>query len=207
MKEIFRRARRKSRRQKAQEHQDPDLLFDGDDELFKEVVLGASRYAEYGCGKSTVWVAKNTSAEIRAVDTSAEWIANVEREISGRSAQFTHIDCGEIGNWGRPKTYAKRTSFGAYARSFFDEGFEPDVVLIDGRFRVCCFLTALARSPSGTVLLFDDYARRPHYHLVEEFVPVKAKCGRQFLFEAPSLNETARAEILRTAEKFEYVID
>ena len=32
-----------------------------------------------------------------------------------------------------------------------------DCVLVDGRFRVCCFLTSLKNAEQGTRIIFDDY--------------------------------------------------
>ena len=60
----------------------------------------------------------------------------------------------------------------------------PDLILIDGRFRVLCFLTSLKFSPKGTKILFDDYRDRQFYHIVEEFCPIIDRCGRQALFES-----------------------
>ena len=81
----------------------------------------------------------------------------------------------------------------------------PDLVLIDGRFRVCCFLTSLARAEAGTILLFDDYRDRPLYHLVEEFVQPSRQCGRQTAFVVPA--NVDKQLLLATAERFLYVTD
>lgn len=43
--------------------------------------------------------------------------------------------------------------------------------MIDGRFRVACFLYSLLCAETGTVILFDDYSLRFRYHLVEDFCP------------------------------------
>jgi aminoglycoside N3'-acetyltransferase len=41
-------------------------------------------------------------------------------------------------------------------------------VLIDGRFRVACFLATCASIKKETTVLFDDYESRTHYHLAEK---------------------------------------
>ena len=43
-------------------------LFDGDDYLFKKYIKNCDIYFEYGVGKSTNYVIKNTKAKIVAVD-------------------------------------------------------------------------------------------------------------------------------------------
>ena len=41
-----------------------DFLYDGDDKAFKAAVRDAKVYAEYGVGKSSIWVLQNTQAKI-----------------------------------------------------------------------------------------------------------------------------------------------
>ena len=62
---------------------------------------------------------------------------------------------------------------------------KPDLVLIDGRFRVACFLHSRLAAEAGTPSLFDDYTNRPQYHLVEEFCPNEQTEGREALFRLP----------------------
>ena len=93
------------------------------------------------------------------------------------------IDVGEIENWGKPKSFKMRKNFLDYAIWLWKQNKEPDLVLIDGRFIILCFLTTLKFSPPGTKIIFDDYKERQFYHVVEEFCPIIDRCGRQALFE------------------------
>jgi hypothetical protein len=66
----------------------------------------------------------------------------------------------------------------------------PDLVLIDGRFRVCCALTTLLKLKDRKFkLLFDDYMDRPHYNSVERFSRVKSTHGRMVELEAIPFDE------------------
>ena len=94
------------------------------------------------------------------------------------------VDVGEVADWGKPQSYAQRHNFSLYANWFWESEVSPDLVLIDGRFRVLCFLTSLKFAPAGTKIIFDDYSNRPFYHVAEEFTPILDRCGRQVLFEA-----------------------
>ena len=60
----------------------------------------------------------------------------------------------------------------------------PDTVFIDGRFRVASFLYTLVAARAGTTILFDDYVKRPEYHVVEEFCRVESTHGRLAVFRA-----------------------
>ena len=57
----------------------------------------------------------------------------------------------------------------------------------------------------GSVIIFDDYMNRPHYHVVEEVLEVYENCGRQAVFKVPKVfNKQLAEELLK---KFIYVMD
>ena len=97
-----------------------------------------------------------------------------------------------------------RHNFKKYAELLWLNNEIPDLVLIDGRFRVLCFLTTIKFAPEGCKILFDDYNNRPFYHVVEEFCPKIDTCGRQALFEVslPAKEKISEALI----QSFQYVI-
>jgi len=166
---------------------DNEILFDGDDGLFKELIKDIKIYFEYGCGKSTEYMFRFTKSDIFSVDTSKEWIKktqSIDALKSDDRLNLKWIDVGEIGNWGNPNSFTMRKNFPIYASWLWQQNKTPDLVLIDGRFRILCFLTTLKFSPKGTKIIFDDYKERKFYHVVEEFCPIIDRCGRQALFEA-----------------------
>ena len=85
--------------------------------------------------------------------------------------------------------------------------YKPDFVLIDGRFRVASFLTSIKFCDDGCKIIFDDYANRPHYHVVEEIIkPIKI-FGNQALFEIKDRNSLQENEIDQLLTSFEHVRD
>ena len=185
-----------------------DSLFDGDDELFREVIEQAGVYAEYGCGASTIWVAGHTRARILSIDSSELWLDKVRQSCSdGARVSLHHADVGTIGDWGRPIGYDRSDNFSDYTDWIWNQGLAPDVVLVDGRFRVCCFLTSLVNARKGTHLVFDDYNDRPHYHFVERFVRPVRTCGRQALFAAPGADGIDLAAARKAIDQFRFVMD
>ena len=186
---------------------DKEFLFDGDDAVFKALLPKASTYAEYGVGKSSLWVLANSHASIFAVDTSEYWIDHVRSKAGESAARFDidWVDLGPIGWAGRPKNYARRTTFQRYIESPWNRGQKPEVILVDGRFRVACSLYSLASADPGSTILFDDYKDREHYHVVEEFLEPTRFCGRQAIFEVPEALD--REALLAEYERFLYVMD
>lgn len=80
-------------------------------------------------------------------------------------------------------------------------------VLIDGRFRVASFLTSIKFCDDGCKIIFDDYANRTHYHVVEEIIkPIKI-FGNQALFEVKDRNSLQENEIDQLLRSFEHVRD
>ena len=173
---------------------DDQVLFDGDDKLFKDLIKNIDTYFEYGCGKSTEYVYKFTNCNIYSVDTDQSWVKITQQLTNGKKdnrLNIDWIDVGKVEEWGYPITYAKRKYFFNYANNFYKKNYKPDLVLIDGRLRVFCFLTTLKHAPIGTKIIFDDYTNRPIYHVAEEFSPLLDKCGRQALFEVNSKAKNA----------------
>lgn len=186
----------------------PDTLFDGGDGMFKELAKNATVYFEYGCGKSTWWVYRSTDAQIRSVDTSREWLGKVRALLGAGSeerVELQWVDVGPLGEWGKPASLARRGQFRDYTDWPWTLGLAPDLVLVDGRFRIASFLTTLQRATEGTIVLFDDYADRPIYHVAEEFAPVMDRCGRQVAFQ---VDKAAKAKATDAAiEQFRNVLD
>jgi hypothetical protein len=180
-------------------------LFDGDEASFIKHVSRAKVYAEYGVGQSTDWVHRNTSATILAVDSSQQWIQKVVADKTGQRIDARWVDLGALGDWGRPLTYMQRDNFVQYVESPWLRSATPDVVLIDGRFRVCCFFTSLLHAKPETIIVFDDYLDRLHYHIVEELLAPFEWCGRQAIFSVPP--DVDRERALALADRFLYVTD
>jgi hypothetical protein len=80
-------------------------------------------------------------------------------------------------------------------------GVEPDLILVDGRFRVACVLESLLQlsEPHSCRILCDDYLHRPHYHVVERFAELTL-VGRMAVLKAK--RPLDRAECRRLAEQY-----
>ena len=192
-----------------QSPENQDFLFDGDGEEFKQFIQRSKVYLEWGCGKSTIWANKNSACKIYTIDTSQEWLDHVIAKCTNRTnINLVHIDCGKLGDWGMPRNYEKRENFKRYTGylSSFKEVKKPDLVLVDGRFRVCCFLNALLNCSPSTVIIFDDYLPRGQYHIVEEIAGKPWKtCGRQAIFKVPENIDIEKT--LHLIDRFQFVFD
>ena len=198
--------RRTQRVQAIEENPDHGLPFDGKGQLWVALIFHSKRYAEWGAGESTAFALRETTCRVRAVDTSSEWLERtLEPWESNPRIQQQHVDLGRLLNWGRPASYRFRDRIDEYLSGPFDGGFNPDLVLVDGRFRVACFLFALLRAEPGSFIVFDDYRNREHYHIVEEVLQPIAISGRQAVFVRPE--DIDEAFVRRLIADFKHVMD
>lgn len=171
--------------------------------LYRSELEQASFYAEYGIGASTVFASSFGTLEILGVETDPEWVSAVGA-IVGSRVNLVHADLGAVTGLGRPLSYDKAADFQKYTHGVFANGFSPDLILIDGRFRVASFMASLIHSDLGTRIIFDDF-QRARYQVVETVIRPIERTARQALFEKNDELEIDRAEWL--FNKFEYVMD
>lgn len=194
------------RAQEVEQSSGPVLPFDGKGQLWVALIPHTERYAEWGTGESTAFALRETTCRVRAVDTSSEWLEQtLEPWGSDSRIEQQHVDLGPLLGWGRPASYRFRDRIDDYLSGPFGGGFNPDLVLVDGRFRVACFLSALLHAAAGTLIIFDDYRNREHYHIVEEVLEPIAISGRQAVFVRPeTIDEWA---VKRLLADFKHVMD
>jgi hypothetical protein len=98
-------------------------------------------------------------------------------------------------------------TFNDYTDHLWEHEKTSKLVLVDGRFRVCCFLTTLKFAEEGTKIFFDDYLDRPQYHFIEKYVRRFNVCGRQCMFVVPPKTEIDIFELEKDIIAFRNVFD
>lgn len=185
------------------------LLFSDNWLLFRHYVKSAKIYSEWGSGLSTLYAAdQDNIEELITVETDPLWASKVSDVLEKYPKNFKvrHIDLGPVGEWGRPESYSKIENVKEYCSAPFAGKHQPDLILIDGRFRVHCFLETLLKSKAGTRVIFDDYVNRPRYHIVERFLEPTEVAGRQALFIV-KIRASDRWRIRKLSKLFSYVMD
>ncbi|WP_197375542.1 hypothetical protein [Mycolicibacterium baixiangningiae] len=164
---------------------------------FMERLASATAYLEYGAGGSTYAAAK-MGINFVTVDSDPYFLRSVRRKIEkdgfahAHGQSFKFADIGPTGKWGRPvgKVTARRLrQFANYSDippEYASGTLIPDLVLVDGRFRVACALkaTQMLRRHTGWTLVVDDYDERPEYHIIAEYAELTDSVGRMAVFTA-----------------------
>ena len=159
----------------------------------EELLISCESYLEYGCGGSTVLAAKLKVKNLIYCDTSRVWLDSVEKIINiytNTNSYPVFINLGEVVAWGRPKDQSKTVIWKNYCYQPWivakSNNINPQLILIDGRFRVACFLASLLFGNSGAIILFDDYCNRENYHIVERIIKPNKTFDRMAEFIIPS---------------------
>ena len=154
-------------------------------------------YLEYGAGGSTRLALTYPGIKsMTTVESDPKFIADefsndaaAEAALESGRLRFLTPDIGPTGAWGCPIDRSKEHLWPLYALSPFLGEMAPDLILIDGRFRVACGLTAALEAPASTILI-HDYSLRPEYHLLEQFLTIEeradtlVRCRRRDDFDA-----------------------
>lgn len=149
---------------------------------------GAACILEYGAGGSTVLAGDLATEAVFAVESDAVWLRKLKRWFDHARPQVSvtlhHGNIGATRAWGHPAEPLKPALWGNYPLSVWDrpDFLHPDVVLIDGRFRLACMITTLVKITRPVLVLVDDYIDRPYYHRIEDLVGPPDMCGRMARF-------------------------
>jgi hypothetical protein len=161
---------------------------------FRKALAGARIYLEYGAGGSTV-LASRFVQKLFTVESDARYLRAVERKVhaSGPVSEnhFLHANIGMTEFWGKPAftnhSAGRLRRWSRYPQLPWElleaAGEVPDLILIDGRFRVACMLESLIHLKDQSALIFfDDYFHRKPYAIVERFADIVDRCGPMALF-------------------------
>ena len=188
--------------------------MDEDGRALLEERLGTARcLLEFGSGGSSMTAGRLKVPTIISVDSDGDFLAatNAAVRASAMHSAFIphHADIGPTRDWGNPADRSKVHHWPRYCSSVWvriarEQMPQPDVVLIDGRFRVACLLATLLMAQPGTRVLFDDYFDRPEYHRVEAWAMPIGRAGRMAEFIVPGIipDRTIVAELLAMSTEF-----
>ena len=153
-------------------------MSNGDRDKFRGFLNEAQKkwpcmtYVEWGSGGSTFW-ALEYARRVVSIENYFEWCNTVlqdpEIQCSILKGQLVYVcvNGGPTQSLGYPADLSNyRQDLYLKALESFD--IEPDLVLIDGRFRVASALSSMRWSKTNSTLVIHDYSRQ-HYHYIEKF--------------------------------------
>jgi hypothetical protein len=158
-------------------------------EAVREAYAAATTILEFGSGGSTALAAEMPGKTVFSVESDGAWLRKMRAWFDANppaaDVRLHHADIGPTVKWGRPRDTRFFRRWPRYALSVWDrpDFRQPDLVLIDGRFRVACLLATAYRIDRPVTVLFDDYLGREPYRAVEEIAKPVAMHGRMARFD------------------------
>ncbi len=160
-------------------------------------------------------MAADLGKRVYSVDSDLIFVTRV-REALGRLAPdktsnttLLYANIGFTREWGQPvfryPAPARLARWRQYCEkpwaSLKKDGHVPDMVLVDGRFRVACALRSLQQlmSRPDAILIVDDYVGRDWYREIERFGVMVDTVGRMAVFRPKVVDP---AEIENSIQRF-----
>lgn len=154
--------------------------------LFENTLRGKKRFLEFGAGGSTVLAAKLSVTNIVSVESDKQWLSMLSKREELKGSKFTqfHVDIGKTKEWGFPADSASAINWPKYHQSVWDTlSWEPDFVLVDGRFRVACTLASICHCPPTVPIAIHDFWDRPYYHCVLKYLDTVERAENIGIFQ------------------------
>src|SRR5215218_3663166 len=149
-------------------------------EFLADSLSRSNCFLEYGSGGSTRMAARAGIPHVFSVESDPIFARAVRRHVrvdvralrKEISVSVIVAQTGETNQLGYPANMNGVKLWPEYPLSVWESmkkaDVSPDLILIDGRFRVACLLTSIFRAAPGTPVLFDDYVgRETRYGKVE----------------------------------------
>jgi hypothetical protein len=134
---------------------------------------------EFGSGGSTLLLAAS-ARRIVSIESDKKFAKIMNGEIEKRNLQtkatVLYANIGPTKSYGQPIIFLQsiyKYKYKNYIETYFrlNKGeLQPQVVFIDGRFRVWCAVECCKRLKHNFTLIIDDYFNRPEYHIIENLI-------------------------------------
>ena len=179
--------------------------------VLHEYIGRSKSYLEFGSGESTKYAVSVPSlTTINSVESSSEFLQNhfmqtpeIQQAVNQGRLTFHTFDFGEMGKWGHLKSRKKKHLWPNFALAVFSQPQNPDLVLIDGRFRVASTLSTILNTPQDTKIMIHDFWNRPRYHILLNFLDVESQVDTLGVFTKKSVLKTKKMQSL--LRKYQYL--
>ena len=180
---------------------------DNDKLMFYKYLKNAQNYFEFGSGGSTYQAAlQDNISKIYSVESDSYWHNQIKTTLNNHTKiEFLYVEMNTLPNsWGHPGPTSTLEQWKNYSdQILFKADQNIDLILIDGRFRVCCCLKSLLVINDECLIVFDDFLNRDYYHVVLEFVDIVDKTRDNSMVVLKKTSNCDLEKISDLIEKYE----
>jgi len=183
-------------------------MLDTEIALLESVLRCSTDYLEFGTGGSTALAARLVGRSIISVDSSHEWLNKVSEYCVARDFSIKpalhFVDIGPIRDLGYPSDESCRDRWPDYHRAVSNTpGADmADTFLIDGRFRVACFIQVMLHTRADAIVMVHDFWIRPEYHAIYNFAREIARADNLSVFQRAAAFD--RDDAMRGLQNFAF---
>lgn len=169
----------------------PFIMSSDEKNIFDAAIKESRHYIEFGLGGSTLRAIQKSNAEIYAVESSSEWLAQMRkyfifRYFENKRLHIFPVNIGPTGDWGYPEPDNDTNVFEDYSSKIFEliDRKSIDLALVDGRFRVACTLQIILScyENKNIKIIIHDFWHREQYHMVLKYLDVVEKADTLGVF-------------------------
>tara|TARA_A100001015_G_C14760782_1_gene621340 strand:+ start:97 stop:717 length:621 start_codon:yes stop_codon:yes gene_type:complete len=153
--------------------------------FFLDKLKRSKFYFEYGSGSSTL-IANDFNKKFISIELDKKYYFEIKKKIKNDQIKFFNI--GPVGEFSYPilKLKKKIVSYINSIDSYFSNKDYPDLILVDGRFRIACCLNILRhvqKKSLKVLIILDDYEKRKSYRILNKFFKIR-RIGRMAILKA-----------------------
>lgn len=143
---------------------------------------------EYGSGGSTLYASKFCE-KIMSVETDWKFYKFLQK-MKPNNTQLLFVNVGKTKLYGVGKKHETFLFENNLCEEYSSSPWKlmkqknPDLVFIDGRYRVASLLYSLINNENEKCqYIFDDYKNRPFYHIIDKYINLIDVCENTIFFE------------------------
>ncbi|MFM9105344.1 MAG: hypothetical protein ACKOWF_01435 [Chloroflexota bacterium] len=175
------------------------LMTPSETALLDAAAAHASCVIEFGAGDSTLRLCALRAGSIFTVESDPAWAASVASHplaaaaIAAARLRIREVDIGPTGDWGYPTDASRRAAWPGYWMAPWQAlpASAPDLVIVDGRFRVACVLQALLAGVDGLTVFVHDFERTAYHAVLPHVAQVGTADRARIFVRAPGFDRAA----------------
>tara|TARA_E500000178_G_scaffold341561_1_gene385619 strand:- start:143 stop:844 length:702 start_codon:yes stop_codon:yes gene_type:complete len=159
-----------------------NIIFGNKDsgDFIKKEISKAKNYLEFGSGNTTIFATQN-NINFYSIESDRNFFYYLTNKKNIKNIYFYSLGLVQFYSYPLFKSNIFKIYYRSRAKIYVSKIFEvlttkmimPDLVLVDGRYRVACmlniFLYLKKNNLINTCVILDDFKHREHYQIINSF--------------------------------------
>ncbi len=157
-------------------------------EKIKKLLKKTNFFLEYGSGGSTIYASKFCK-KIISIETDYNFF-KILKGMKINNTELIYVNVGKTMGYGVPKKSETLLFEDNFCAEYCQKPWSlmkkknPDLVLIDGRYRVASILYSFIKNKNeNCTYIFDDYINRPFYHIIYKYINIIEVCDNTIILK------------------------